>query len=84
MTTTQAESVRAVGQRSRPSGNRILRLPSVMELTGLGRSSIYARMSEKSFPASISLGARAVGWLESSIVEWIDGRVAASRKETVQ
>ena len=64
--------------------NRILRLPRVMELTGLGRSSIYAQMSAGDFPRSISLGPRAIGWLASDIDEWVNARVAASRKETVQ
>ena len=64
--------------------NRILRLPRVMELTGLGRSSIYAQMSAGNFPRSISLGPRAIGWLASDIEEWIDGRVAASRSQVMQ
>lgn len=54
---------------------RILRLPDVKARTGLSRSSIYLRMSEGAFPASISLGGRAIGWLESEIDDWIARRI---------
>ncbi|WP_250528616.1 AlpA family phage regulatory protein [Caballeronia sp. ATUFL_F1_KS4A] len=40
----------------------ILRRAQVEELTGLSRSTIYARISQKSFPAPIALGPRSVGW----------------------
>ena len=59
---------------------RILRLPSVRERTGLSRSSIYLRISEGRFPKPISLGERAVGWLESEITEWLNRRIEASRQ----
>ncbi len=58
---------------------KILRLPLVRERTGLSRSSIYLRISEGRFPRPISLGERAVGWLESEITEWLKGRIEASR-----
>jgi prophage regulatory protein len=59
----------------------ILRLSSVKARTGLSRSSIYLRMSEGTFPTSISLGDRAVGWLEGDIDAWIESRINASRKD---
>lgn len=52
----------------------ILRLPEVMKITGLSRSSIYAMMEKGIFPKQIALGARAVGWLESEIKDWINQR----------
>lgn len=52
----------------------ILRLPEVMKITGLSRSSIYLMMKQDSFPKQISLGARAVGWLEGEIKEWVSNR----------
>jgi prophage regulatory protein len=50
----------------------ILRMPDVMKLTGLSRSSIYLMISNGSFPRQVSLGARAVGWRESDIHDWLD------------
>lgn len=58
---------------------RILRLPEVMERTGLGRSSIYLNISENTFPKQIGLGERSVGWLESEVNAWIAKRISASR-----
>ena len=63
---------------------RILRLPSVRERTGLSRSSIYLRISQGRFPRPISLGERAVGWLESEITEWVNRRISASRQDLPQ
>lgn len=52
---------------------RILRRQQVEEKTGLARSTIYKRMATGNFPKQINLGgARAVGWLESDIDDWID------------
>jgi len=59
--------------------NKIIRLPEVKEKTGLSRSSIYLRMSKGDFPQSISLGERAVGWLEADVEQWLDACVAASK-----
>jgi len=59
--------------------NTILRLPSVKTRTGLSRSSIYLRISKGEFPSSISLGGRAVGWLESDIESWLQDRISASK-----
>ncbi len=58
----------------------ILRLPVVKARTGLSRSTIYLRLSQGEFPKPISLGPRAVGWIESEITDWIAARIAASRK----
>jgi prophage regulatory protein len=59
--------------------HKILRLPTVKELTGLSRSTIYLRISKNEFPAPISLGARAVGWLEHDVNAWLAEKVEASR-----
>lgn len=58
----------------------ILRLPTVMERTGLSRSAIYARVHQNRFPKPIPLGGRAIGWLESEIEEWVDQQIEQSRK----
>jgi prophage regulatory protein len=58
----------------------ILRLPAVKTSTGLSRSTIYLRIAQGTFPKPVGLGGRAVGWLESEIQEWLERRIAASRK----
>lgn len=58
----------------------ILRLPEVKKNTGLSRSTIYLRISEGTFPKPVSLGGRAVGWLQAEIQEWLQQRIEASRE----
>jgi len=60
--------------------HNILRLPAVKTRTGLSRSSIYLRMANAEFPVSVSLGGRAVGWLEEDINNWLEEKIEASRK----
>ena len=59
---------------------RFLRLPEVLARTGLSRSTIYVRLEQGRFPRPVSLGGRAVGWIESEVDGWIRERIAASRR----
>jgi prophage regulatory protein len=58
----------------------ILRLPTVKGRTGLSRSTICLRVAEGNFPAPVSLGGRAVGWIEAEVNDWLAKRIEASRK----
>jgi prophage regulatory protein len=62
-----------------PAIKRMIRLPEVRRTVALSRSEIYRLVSLQKFPAPIRLGARAVGWLESDIQEWLQRRIDASR-----
>lgn len=62
-------------------GTSLLRLNAVKARTGLSRSTIYLRILRGEFPKQISLGARAVGWLESEIDSWIESRIQESRPD---
>jgi prophage regulatory protein len=57
----------------------ILRRKQVEVRIGLSRSTIYARVKDGTFPPFISLGAKAVGWLQSDIEHWISNQIRASR-----
>ncbi len=56
--------------------NRILRRHEVEKLTGLSRSTIYLRMSQGTFPKSVPLGGRLIGWDSRSIENWINDCIA--------
>jgi prophage regulatory protein len=56
------------------AGSLFLRLPSVMRLTGLGRSTIYRLVASKSFPVPVKLAARAIAWRRSDIEAWSESR----------
>lgn len=58
----------------------ILRCPAVKARTGLSRGTIYLRIAKGTFPKPVSLGGRAVGWVESEIQEWLERQIEASRK----
>lgn len=61
--------------------NKILRLPQVKEISGLSRSSIYAGMKKGTFPKSIQLGPRMVGWSAISIENWITEKISDLTEE---
>ena len=56
---------------------RLIRIRSVVELTGLSKSYIYQLVTQGHFPKSIQLvpGGTSVAWKESEILDWIDQRI---------
>ncbi len=60
----------------------ILRLPDVKRSIGLSRITIYLRITQGTFPKPVSLGGRAVGWLEAEVQQWLQRRIEASRSES--
>lgn len=54
---------------------RIIRLREVIYSTGLARSTIYKYIGDGTFPKSVSLGDRSVGWIETEVQEWILARI---------
>ena len=59
----------------------IVRLPGVMQMTGLRKDSIYTGAREGTFPRPIKLSSQASGWLKAEVEEWIT-RKMAERGET--
>ncbi len=55
----------------------IVRRKEVESRTGLSRSAIYERIQSGDFPRPVNLGAKAVGWVEAEVEDWIAQRVAA-------
>ncbi len=55
----------------------ILRLPEVMRLTGLSRSSVYRLESLSQFPARVKLSESASGWRAEEVQQWIANRPRA-------
>ncbi|HEV2575117.1 MAG TPA: AlpA family phage regulatory protein [Beijerinckiaceae bacterium] len=59
-----------------------MRLPAVQAVTGLSCSSIYAMIARDEFPKQVQISPKVVGWRQSEIQEWIDGKVRA--RDTAQ
>ena len=65
--------------------HRFIRLNEVMSRTGYGRTSIYRKMDDGSFPNSLKLGgppkdpnefdSRAIAWIEEEVDQWIESRI---------
>jgi prophage regulatory protein len=65
--------------------HRFIRLNEVISRTGYGRTSIYRKMEEGTFPKSLKLGgppkdpsifdSRAIAWVEDEIDHWIEDRI---------
>lgn len=51
--------------------DRLLRLRDVLFLTGLGKSTIYRKIANDTFPQPVSIGVSTVRWRESDIRAWI-------------
>ena len=58
------------------TGTTILRLPAVVEMTGISRSRIYVYMDRETdpFPRPIRLGPNSVGWRKAEVEAWLDTR----------
>ena len=53
---------------------QILRIPQVLALTGLSRTTIYRLAKSNEFPKPVKLGIRSSGFREDQIKAWIDSR----------
>lgn len=59
---------------------QIIRRGVVESLTGLSRSTIYAKMDpnspyfDETWPKKVSLGPRSVGWYRHEVIEWVESR----------
>ena len=50
----------------------LLRMPILCALTGMGRSTIYEKIANGTFPApAVKLGARCTRWRASDVHEWL-------------
>ena len=65
--------------------HRFIRLPEVLSRTGYGRTTIYRKMEDGSFPRSVKLGgppkdpnafdSRAIAWIEDEVEQWMESRI---------
>jgi len=53
------------------NSDRIVRIKTVLERTGLTRSTLYRKIQNGTFPKQVSISVRCAGWRESAINEWL-------------
>lgn len=66
---------------SHPVQERFMRLPEVIHVCGLSRSTVYDLISRSAFPSQVSLGGKNVAWLASEVSAWMNERIAARGQE---
>lgn len=54
---------------------KLIKLKTVLERTGLGRSTLYNYINQGMFPQPVSLGERSVAWVESEVEDWIQNQI---------
>ena len=50
---------------------RIIRLKTVLDRTGLSRSTLYRKIADGTFPRQIRISIHGSGWHESAVQRWI-------------
>ena len=53
------------------NSDRILRIRTVLQLTGLSRSTLYRKVQRGEFPKQIKLSERCAGWRQSAVNAWM-------------
>ena len=60
--------------------NNLLRLPVVLNMTGLARSTLYLRISQGLMPPPVKLGERCVAWPEHEVTA-VNAALVAGKSE---
>lgn len=64
-----------------PLGPSVLRIAEVSRRIGLARSSIWKMVNEGTFPQPYRLTARAIGWKNVDVDEWLNTRAISDGPE---
>lgn len=59
----------------------LIRLSEVMKRTSFSRAWLYRLLKEERFPKPVKIGIRSIAFVESEVDQWINERIAQSRKE---
>lgn len=68
---------------------KIIRLKTVLDRTGLSRSTMYRKIAEGTFPPQVKISVHGAGWHESAVNDWIAdpasyGRISRVTSERAQ
>lgn len=53
--------------------DRLMRIDEVIQITGLGKTSIYALGNRGEFPPRLKISSRAVAWSKNAVDKWLAG-----------
>jgi len=66
------------------AADRIIRLRTVLDRTGLSRSTVYRKIAEGTFPSQVRISVHGAGWRESAINRWIADPVSYRNERAEQ
>lgn len=58
---------------------RFARMQNVLQITGLGRTTVYRLMKAGKFPQPVELGPNTRAWIADEVESWCAERIAESR-----
>lgn len=56
--------------------DRLIRMPELLQRTGLSRTTIYRRIGNGTFPRGVPIGANSCVWHASAVDRWIAAPMA--------
>jgi len=60
---------------------RLMRLPEVMKLVGLSRTTVYELIKRSQFPKPVKPSQRVSAWCSDEVEQWVESRRKASALE---
>ena len=60
---------------------KLIKLQTVISLTCLSRSHVYALAQQNNFPKPIKLSERSSAWVESEVLDWIESKIQQRDEE---
>lgn len=54
-------------------GSRLIRLPEVLKIVAMGKTNLYRKVADGSFPKPIRLSERQVRWALVDVLGWVAG-----------
>ena len=63
---------------------KIIKLPDVLNRTAWSRSTLYLRIKQGLFPKPISLGARAVGFVDAEVQSIVSAMIASKSADEIK
>jgi prophage regulatory protein len=58
------------------TADKILRLDDVLDMLGIGRSTLYRMIKEGTFPSGQKISKRCVGWRYTTVLQWMSRNTA--------
>ena len=56
--------------------DRIVRIETVLDQTGLSRSTLYRKIAAGTFPRQLKISDRCAGWRQSAVADWLSNPVS--------